>query len=684
MKAFAIILAISLTTLARADEGMWLLDQLPRAELEKRYGFSPDDRWVEHVRLAAVRVGASGSLVSARGLVMTNHHVARDCIEELSSPEKDYIRDGFLARTEAEELRCPDEEVAQLVAITDVSTRIAKATAGLAAERWNAAEKAEMSRIEKECGASDTVRCDVVRLHNGGLHHLYRYRRYQDVRLVFAPEDAAPDFGGDPDNFNFPRYAFDVAFLRAYENGKPAHVEHFFAWNDRAPREGDLTFVVGHPGRTERALTVAELIFQRDVELPRRLLYLAEYRGMLTEFGRRGREQARIVSGELAGIENSYKARRGRWEALLTAEVFGAKSTTEANLRTAVAARPELVKTTAGAWDAIVGALVEQRALYTELDYLERDRGFDGDLWDHAKTLVRGVADRTRPSDQRLREFRDSAIPSITQDLFSNAPIYDELEIARLTFSLTKLREELGADHPVTKKVLGKESPEELAGRLVKGTQLRDVAVRRRLWDGGPKTIAASNDPMIILARLVDPDGRAIRKRFEDRVEAVLHKNAQAIAHARFVLGTSAYPDATGTLRLSFGQLRGYDENGRHIDPTTTLAGLFERATGRPPFAVSATWSAAKKRLALDTPYNMVTTNDIIGGNSGSPVIDREARVVGLVFDGNIQSLAGDYFFDEKVNRTVAVSAVAILHVLDVVYGASGLTGELRAGMSNR
>ncbi|HSP78799.1 MAG TPA: S46 family peptidase, partial [Myxococcaceae bacterium] len=596
------------------------------------------------------------SFVSPDGLVMTNHHCARGCIQQLSTAKKDFIANGFYAKTQAEELQCPALEINQLEEITDVTDKLNTATRGLTGKKYADTLQAEKAKLEKACATSDEIRCDVVTLYQGGRYNLYKYRRYQDVRLVFAPEHAIAFFGGDPDNFEFPRYDLDVTFLRAYQGGKPAKTKHYFKWSAKGAKEGELTFVTGHPGRTSRGLTVAQLEYQRDVALPNRLFRLAEIRGRISEFQNRGPEQKRISNNMLFGVENGYKASRGRLEALLDKAFFAQKVAAEQELRQKVEADPKMKARYGAAWDEIARAMDAMRNLRKEYEYMEGGSGLSSQLYGMAALLVRAAEELPKENSARLRGFNDSNLPSLKARLMSKAPIYPELESAQLTFSLTKLREELGPDHPFVKKVLGKESPETLAVRLVKGSKLADPQVREQLFKGGKKAIDASKDPMIRLAALVDPDARAIRARFEEEVESVINKNSELIAQAKFeVYGTDLYPDATGTLRLSYGAVKGYMEDGKQVAPITYMGDTFERHTGEDPFALPGSWLAAQKKLDPRTPMNFVSTNDIIGGNSGSPVINKDAEIVGLVFDGNIQSLGGDFGFDESVNRTVSV-----------------------------
>ena len=681
LSMLALVCVVGGPSTMRADEGMWTLNNFPSQKVAAKYGFAPDQKWLDHVRLASLRLtgGCSGSFVSPEGLVLTNHHCAQGCITQLSTAQRDLFKNGFSAKILTDEPKCPAIEINQLIAITDVTARMQRATRNLTGKAYNDAQKAEMARIEKECGGSPKLRCDVVTLYHGGVYNLYKYRRFQDVRLVFAPEFAIAFFGGDPDNFMFPRYDLDMTLLRVYEDGKPLATPEHFRWSPAGAKDLELTFITGQPGGTSRHTTVAELEYERDLGLPRALMRIAEWRGILEEFGRRGAEQRRISTHDLFLAENSYKALKGQWEALLDKPFFATKVAEERALRGLIAKDAARQKAAGGAFDAIAKAVEKAREVRKPYGQIEGFGGKTSRLFGFARNLVRGAEERTKPNEKRYPEFRDAALPAITQRLFSRAPIYDEMEILSLTFSLEKMREVLGADHPFVRKVLGKESPEELATRLVKGTKLKDPAVRRSLWDGGQAAVAASGDPLIRLARLIDPDARAVRKQHEDEIESVKKKAHEQLAKARFeVYGTDAYPDATFTLRVTYGQIKGYREDGRVVRPFTDFAGAFARDTGRPPFDLPASWHRARPRLNLKTPFNFCSDNDIIGGNSGSPVINRKAEIVGVVFDGNIQSLGGDYGFDAATNRAVVLDSRAILEALRVVYGADRLVKELQ------
>jgi hypothetical protein len=670
---------------AYAAEGMWTLDRLPLKAMQAQYGFTPDQAWTDHAQRSSLRLagGCSGSFVSPDGLVMTNHHCVRECVQQLSTAQKDYVEDGFYAKTGKDEVMCPTIELNRLDTISDVTARVKKATAGLSGADFSKAQKAESSKIEAECVADDKARtrCDVVELYHGGVYDLYKYHRYQDARLVFAPEESIAFFGGDPDNFNFPRYDMDIGLLRAYEDGKPAKVADYFPFSANGAEAGEMTFTLGHPGRTQRLLTVAQLDRTRDADLIPRLLSLSEIRGTLNQYATTSNEAARTSKTLRFGVENSLKALGGQLEALLDPAIFAMKRAQETELRAYVKQNPKRQAEFGSAWDEIAAAQQTYRTFETPYKVIEGGGGFASDYFRMARMLVRGAAERAKPNGDRLREYTDAALPSMTQRLFSSAPIYPELEKVTLGYSLTKMRATLGADDAFVHDVLGKQAPELMAKSLVAGTKMGDPAVRKALWDGGQAAIDASTDPFILLAKQVDPRARELRKRYEDEVEAVEQKNTEKLAQARLAkYGTSVYPDATFTLRLSYGEVKGWDQKGTAVPPFTNIAGAFNRATDFDPFKLPDSWIAAKDKLNGEQRFDFVTDNDIIGGNSGSPMINRKGEVVGLVFDGNIRSLGGAFWFDEAHNRTVAVHSGAILEALKNVYGATRITDEIEAG----
>jgi hypothetical protein len=675
---------LTIPTMAFAAEGMWTLDNLPKEKMQAEYGFAPDDAWVKHVMRSAVRIagGCSGSFISKDGLVMTNHHCAAQCVGQLSTAKKDFIRDGFLAATREQEVLCPEIELNRLEEITDVTAQVKKATAKLNGSAFQKAQNAIRAKLSADCVGADkaTTRCDVVDLYHGGRYHLYKYHRFQDTRLVWAPEQSIANFGGDPDNFNFPRYNLDATLIRAYENGKPAVIKDFFPFSKNGAKENELVITAGHPGRTQRQLTIAQLVTLRDHRLTDGLIRSSELRGVLTQYMKTGAEAERTAHEPLFFLENGIKARLGQLKALHDPELIRQKQADETALRRFVASKPALKAKIGGAWDAIAKAQTVELALDKPYNAFEKGRAFASTYFEIAHTLVRGAAERVKPNGQRFPEFNDTKLLEVEQELFSDAPIYPDFEKLRLGFSLTKMREDLGTDDPMVKMVLGKQAPEHLAAALVSATKLGDIATRKALWTGGIAAIMQSDDPFIKLALAVDPAARVLRARMEKEVTAVTQKNAELIAQARFVQqGLKAYPDATFSLRLSYGAVKGWQEAGRTIAPFTTTAGLFERDTGADPFLVPASWNKAKPKLDLALPMNFVSDNDIIGGNSGSPIINRNAEVVGLVFDGNIHSLGGAFWFDKRLNRTVSVHSGFILEALDKVYGGDAIKREILA-----
>lgn len=669
-------------TLAQAEPGMWTLDHLPTAAMQKDLGWSPSADWTHKALLGAARIagGCSASFVSKDGLVLTNHHCAAQCIEEISDAGKNYLKEGFLAKSRAEERSCPAMEVNRLEKITDVTETVKRATQGLSGSEFQKAKNAVEANLTAECAAKEKekIRCDVVSLYHGGQYKLYQYHRFQDVRLVFAPEQSMAFFGGDPDNFNFPRFDLDMAMVRVYEGGQPAAVAEFFPLNAQGPQAGEPVMTVGHPGSTQRELTLAQLQARRDNLALNVLPRLSQERGLLTEFGERGVEQKRISTTELFHVENSFKALHGQLDALLNPGLLERKAADEAALQEFVSKTPALKNEVGDAWQQIAHAEKLAKDIRPAYSQWESGAALQTRYYSMARALVRGAAEREKPNAERLPEYNESALPQLQARLFSAAPIYPEFETLLLTFSLTKAREVLGADDEVVKQILGLESPANLAKDLVARTQLGDGAVRHALWDGGMAAVMQSQDPFIQLALKVDPIARGLRTRYEKEVESVITKNSEKIAKARFALwGDRQSPDATFTLRLSYGRVKGWQERGRDIPPFTTLGGAFTRATGAEPFKLPESWLAAKARLNLATPFNFVSTNDIIGGNSGSPVLNTHGELVGLVFDGNLPSLGGAYWFDEAVNRAVAVDSAAIIEAMNQVYGAQALTQEM-------
>ena len=683
--ALALVLLVA-PLAARADEGMWTFNNFPKDLVKKRYKFDVTDPWLDHVRLSSVRFnsGGSGSFVSPRGLVMTNHHVGADCIHKLNSPGHDYIKEGFFAKSSSEEIKCPDLELNVLTGIEDVTAAVKSVEKpGMDDAAINKAQKEKMAALEKACADKTKERCDVVTLYQGGLFNMYRYKKYTDVRLVFAPEFQIAFFGGDPDNFEYPRYDLDVAFFRVYENDKEVAPEHYLKWSAAGAKDNELVFVSGNPGNTDRLDTVAQLEFLRDVAQPALLDDLERIHQVLAAYAKKGAQQEVEARTLDFYVMNGLKAFKGYHEGLANKELMARKVKEEEALKKQIAASPEKQKQFGGAWDAIAASQAKYKEFFLPWLELEGRRGNPAysDYMSLARTLVRAGAERAKPSEKRLREYRDSNLASLELKVLSSAPIYDGLEETLIASYLSNLAAKLGSNNPSVKAALAGKTPEARAHEVVAGTKLKDVALRKQLWSS-KQALDASKDPMLELARALDPGSRAVRARFEDEVEGVVKANQALLARAQFeAQGLSHYPDATFTLRLSFGKIAGYTVDKKKIAPFTNFGGLYARsdkAKDQAPWNLPERWVAAKKKLNPSTPMDFVSTNDIIGGNSGSPVVNRAGEVVGLIFDGNIQSLVGDFVYDEKQNRAVSVHSSALTDALRKVYDAQSLAEELQ------
>lgn len=691
-------LLVAMAACGRADEGMWLFSAPPAERLVRDHGVRLTDVWLERLQRSCVRVnsGGSGAFVSADGLVLTNHHVAAQAIQKLGTASRDLLRDGFQARTLAEELACPGLELNVLVSIADVTDRVqAAVTTPMSAEEAAAARRAVMATIEQESLAASGLRSDVITLYQGGAFHLYRFRRYTDVRLVFAPEQQIAFFGGDVDNFEFPRFDLDICLLRAYDEGRPARVPHHLSWASKPAVAGDLVFVAGHPGNTDRRRTVAELLSMRDRSVPFQLQTLNRLETLLTAYSQRGPEERRQARADLCGVQNGRKSREGLLAGLLDPAIVD-------RLRAAEAAERTALERTAGAgpspYRRIERAQAELDRILVRHRMVEGALAFNSRLFAHARTILRAADEEALPSPDRLREYRDSNRVSLALDLFSDEPLHDAYEIAKLSDSLTAFAAACGGDDPTVKAVLAGRTPQDRAAELVTGSRLgRRVTAdgspapadqRRTLSEGGRDAIARSADPMLAVARLVDAEARELRT-VAEAAEEVKRQAHGELAAARFAReGAAAAPDATFSLRLSYGTVAGYEDAGRRVEAFTTFAGLFARATDRqelPPFDLPARWRRERPRLEADagfmaTPLNVVSTADIIGGNSGSPVVDRTGALVAVIFDGNLQSLAAGIAYDDRRARAIAVEARGILAALERVYAADALVAELMAG----
>ena len=681
---------------------MWLFNAPPLKQLKEKYQFEPTPQWLEHLQKTSVRFnsGGSGSFVSANGLVITNHHVGADCLQKFGDEQHNYLRDGFYAKTQAEEKKCVDLELNVLMSIEDVTARVNGAVksgmpglpAGASAqagEQAANARKAVIAAIEKESKDKTGLRSDVVTLYQGGAYHLYRYKRYDDVRLVFAPEQQSAFYGGDPDNFEYPRYDLDICIFRVYENGQPAKIDNFLKFNPNGPSDGELTFVSGHPGKTDRQLTLDELADTRDRYLPYVLRMFNRREVLESAYSARSFENARKAREDLFGTQNNRKRYDGYLAGLLDPQIWSQLKTREQKLRDAIARDPKL-KSTIAAYDRIKRAQAEIAKNAPLYNYLEQERpsiigyrqprAFVGDLFKYARLLLRAVDERAKPNGERLPQFRDSARESLELELFSTEPIYDDYEILLLTDSLTDFATQFGEGNSLVQKVLAEKSPHARAAELVSGTKLKDVAVRRELYSKDAAALQAAHDPMLDLARLIDGPAREARKTYDAQEE--IEKQAYAeIARARFAIeGTGSFPDATFTLRLSYGTVRGYEQDGKQIPAFTDFVGLYQRSAehdNKPPFDLPQRWIDKKANLNLATHFDFVSDADIIGGNSGSPVVNKDNEFVGIIFDGNIQSLVLDCIYTNTQARAVSVDSAAIIEALRKVYDAGALANEL-------
>jgi len=731
LPVFLLMSLLAVSSPLFADEGLWLYNAFPAARVKQRYKYTVTPAFLNHLRLASVRMGASASFVSPDGLVFTNHHVGAGCVHNLSTPGHDYIKEGFYAPARQQEPPCPGIEVANLIDIRDITSQVqAAALPGMSDAEAGLAQRNAMSRLEAQCSdAAANIRCETVTLYSGGLYNLYRYKKYTDVRLVMAPEFDAAFFGGDPDNFTYPRYDLDITFLRVYENGKPVHIDDYLPFTTSGVKEGDLIFISGHPGSTGRQLTLAQLAYLRQFAYPARLQQLKQTIDALLAFSAQSPESARAAERALFSAQNSFKAITGYNLALNDPAILHRKKIEEDKLRhdvatNVVAANPKL-KDALGAWDEIATASQWQRENFPRLNW-QSDTALTGVLANYARTLVRLADELPKPSDQRLRGYQDQNIPTIEHSLVSAAPISRPLEIVQFTVALTSLQQNLGQqnpgpqnlasahdnpDHDFVKLVLAGQSPAQRAAQLIDGTHLDDPAFRNELYRGGKVAIEAAADPLIVLLRQIDPITRQTRKDIEDHVDSVVRRNGALIAKARFTLyGASVAPDATGTLRLSYGTVKGYTEDGKKIPFFTTFAGAFQHEAAhhaQPPYRLPASYHRAKDlldenpqdkdslgkgshdnashnnaahstaALDLNTVLDTVNTGDGIGGNSGSPVVNTKGEIIGILFDGNIQSLAWNFEYEDEVSRTVITDSRAVIEALRKIYNAAPLADEL-------
>jgi hypothetical protein len=680
----ALLLAATLAPAVIADEGMWPFNQVPRAEIKRKYGFEVTDEFLKKLQLASVRFpNGSGSFVSPDGLVLTNYNIVEDAVAELSTAQKDYTKDGFVARTRAEELKIPGYELNVLQSIEDVTDRVnASVKTEMSADDAFNARRTAIVAIEKESTEKTGFRSDVVTLYQGGKYNLYRYKKYTDVRLVFAPEFQAAFFGGDPDNFEFPRFNIDMGLVRAYENNKPARVEHYFRWSEQGAKDGDLVFVTGHPGSTQRLNTVAHIEALRETSIPLVIRMLERREAVLKKYMAMGEEQTRRGQNELNSTQNALKVYRGQLGGLKDPSLISYKRKSEETLRKAVMSNPQRQKEYGDAWDAIAKGRRDLSAYERDRRFLDLGAGFNTVLFNYARTLVRLADESAKPNAERLPEFTEARRASLENVLFAQTNMYDDYEKLKLADSLDFLREAYGADHQLVKRILAGKTPEARAAELIDGSKLKDAAYRKQLAAGGKKAIDESTDPLIQLARSIDKEARELSKRYNNEVLGVERSAYAKIARALFETeGDKIYPDATFTLRLSYGAVKGFKEDdGKQVAPFTTLGGLYERVNlkgNKFPYILPSRWTEKKTTVDPKTPFNVISTNDIIGGNSGSPLINKKGELVGLVFDGNRQSIVGNFYYDEAVNRTISVDSRGMLEILRKIFDAKELADEL-------
>ena len=685
-----VAVVLLLASLASADEGMWLFNHPPTARIKAKYGFELTQPWLDHTRLSSVRFnnGGSGSFVSPDGLTFTNHHVAQTCLYGLSKEGQDLYKTGFYAKTRAEEAKCPDLELNQLMGIEDVTTKVnAGITSSTPAAQAGDIQRKNIAQIEADCSKTTGLRCDTVTLFAGSQYHLYKYKKYTDVRLVFAPEFDIAFFGGDPDNFEFPRYDLDITFFRVYENDKPAKLDNYFKFTNAGVKENELVFVSGHPGSTGRLNTMAQMEFLRDVQYPVQLKSYTRRIQLLKDWGAKSEENYRRAQEMIFGLENSQKAVNGFNSGLLDNALMAKKQASEKKLRSSIETNSQKKTEFGDPWTDIANAMKVQKDIFLPWNYFERLGGFRGELPAIARTILRAVEEKQKPNAERLAQYRENRLPSLEQSLFSSSPIYKDLDTVLLADSIAEMSEAMPND-PLVKQVLNGRTPQQAANEMIANTKLDDINVRKQLYSD-PNALKNSNDPLIAVMRLIDPESRKIRKQYEDQVDSVERASGAKIARIIFAQeGYNMPPDATFTLRLSYGAVKGYVEDGRgdvakkgeKVPYFTTMGGAYDWAAkhdSKPPYNLPLSWTGAKNRIDLSTPLNFVSTPDIIGGNSGSPVVNKDGNVVGIIFDGNIQSLPWRFQYDDTIGRAVSVDSRAIIESLRNIYGAGPLADEL-------
>ena len=685
------VLVGALGVVPRAEEGFWPYNLVPKAAIKAKYKFDVTEQWLKHLQLATVSFGgATGSIVSPQGLVLTNHHVGLRFLQQLSTAEKDYVKNGFYAPAVADELKVPGLSLRVLQSIEDVTARVTSAvTPAMTPTEMAAARQKAIQAVQGD--PQQGVSKQVVPLYAGAVYHLYTYKVYSDVRLVFGVEYQTGFYGGDADNFTYPRYNIDVSMFRLYENDKPAQTPNYLKWSPKGSVENELIFTTGHPGSTQRLNTLAHFKYRRDLALPFSVASLEMREAAVKKWMALSAENARQSTSELFGIQNSLKSQRGQLKGLQDPGLMAKKEASEKRLRAELAKNPAKQQELGDAWDVIEKSIEVARQIDAERNFIANAGGLNSTLFAQARQMVRAAYGPPgaggRGAGGRGGAGGPAGAPGGGR---GGAPAAINLarEKLNLTESLAFMQKYLGADHAIVKRILGGKTPEARAAELVDGTRLTDSEIRVLLQAGGKATIDVSSDPMIVLARFLEADAQAVSKRFEDEVTAVQAAAYPKIGQAVFAVdGAKAYPDATGTLRLSYGTVKGYLEDGKKIPPYTYVAGLYERAAqhaGQPDYELAPKWVESKAALDPKTPFNFASTNDIVGGSSGSAVVNRKGELVGLIFDMNIQALPGYFIYDETVNRAVSVDSRAILEALRKVYKADALANEIAGAAAKK
>lgn len=675
-----IILTILFTAMfSVAEEGMWTFDNAPVKQLKEKYGFDITQDWLDHVRMASVRFndGGSGSFVSPNGLVMTNHHVGLGQLQKMSKEGNDYVNNGFYAKVNSDEVKCVDLELNVLMEMQNITDKVLESMKGKTGSEAAVARRATLAQLQKELAEKSGLRADVVSLYNGAEYWIYSYKKFTDVRLVMAPEQQIAFYGGDPDNFTFPRYDLDMCFFRVYENDKPYNPAHFLKWKTAGAKDGELVFTSGHPGSTARQQTMAQIEFLRDYQLPFQLKNYKRRIEVLKSYSARGEEQARRALALIFGLENSQKAIGGQYSGLLDKNLMAKKLFEENELRSKVNSNPELKQMYAWAWDSIASAMERNRKMFNMLSY----RNVTGSLATRALTIVRYATEMQKPNGERMALYQDANVKVTLAGLYSPAPVYADFEEVQLADRFKEALEVLGSNDPWVIAVLNGKTPEEAAKNLIANTQLSDVAFRKALIDAGSLEIQKSTDPMIVMALKIAPIGDEMKQWQDKNISTLLSSAVEATGKARFaVYGKELPPDANFTLRLSYGQVKGFAMNGTKAPSMTTMYGLYDRAysfQNQTDFELPKRFKEGVNKLNLETPMNFVSTNDIIGGNSGSPVINAQAEVVGLIFDGNIESLPGRFTYSDEKNRAVSVHPGVMIETMRKLYDANIIADEL-------